>query len=186
MDEIWKNVNGKYLVSNNGLVINLNYRRTGKHKKVIPHKDAKGYLICGKGKWYFRLNRLVWTAFNGEIPKGYDIHHINGIKSDNRLENLCLKNHSEHSTEHNKEKYNKLKDKLIISAINANSKPVIQFTIDGTFIAEYKSEVEAEKITGIDHSNISACCKNKKYKKNGKEYFVKSAGGFIWKYKEVA
>ena len=35
-------------------------------------------------------HRYVWTQANGEIPKGMQIHHINGKKLDNRLENLAL------------------------------------------------------------------------------------------------
>ena len=35
-------------------------------------------------------HRYVWTQHNGEIPKGMQIHHINGKKKDNRIENLKL------------------------------------------------------------------------------------------------
>ena len=35
-----------------------------------------------------RVNRLVYETFVGEIPQGYEIDHINTIKTDNRLENL--------------------------------------------------------------------------------------------------
>lgn len=45
-------------------------------------------------------HRLVWEAANGPIPTGHHIHHINGDRGDNRLENLqCLLN-SEHMKLH--------------------------------------------------------------------------------------
>lgn len=50
-------------------------------------------------------------------------------------------------------------------------KPVIQYTLDGKPINEYKSGVEAFKITKIKH--ISSVC-------NGKR---KTAGGFKWSFK---
>lgn len=34
------------------------------------------------------LARLMWESFNGPIPQGMTIDHINGEKSDNRLDNL--------------------------------------------------------------------------------------------------
>lgn len=39
-------------------------------------------------KGYVREHILVWEAVHGELPKGMIIHHLNGIKDDNRLENL--------------------------------------------------------------------------------------------------
>lgn len=33
---------------------------------------------------------LVWESHHGSIPKGYQIHHINEIKTDNRIDNLEL------------------------------------------------------------------------------------------------
>ena len=57
---------------------------------------------------------------------------------------------------------------------NRPSKPVIQFSKDGEFIAEYNSVMEAERQTGCNPSHICKCCKGK----------LKSTGGYIWKYKE--
>lgn len=60
----------------------------GHHHKVRPG----GYILVymGKGQ-YVRRNRLVWETANGPIPEGCEIHHLNGIKDDDRIENLaCL------------------------------------------------------------------------------------------------
>ncbi len=57
------------------------------------------------------------------------------------------------------------------------NKIVQQFTLDGEFIAEYVSSMEAERQTGNYHSHITNNCK-------GKHNHI---GGFIWKFKsEVA
>ena len=37
------------------------------------------------------MHRYVWEKEKGKIPKGWDIHHLNEKKGDNRIENLeCL------------------------------------------------------------------------------------------------
>ena len=36
------------------------------------------------------VHRKVWMDANGPIPKGMHIHHINGNKHDNRLDNLAM------------------------------------------------------------------------------------------------
>lgn len=60
-------------------------------------------------------------------------------------------------------------------AINGkkHSKPILQFAKDGTFIKEWSSACEAERQLGIPQSSICQCCKG----------CVKSAGGFVWRYK---
>jgi len=62
----------------------------------LPH--SKGYIRIyvpptnGKGRGHYEMeHRMVWEWHNGKIPKGYIIHHLNGIKTDNRIENLvCI------------------------------------------------------------------------------------------------
>jgi len=55
---------------------------------------------------------------------------------------------------------------------NNNAKKVLQYDLDGNFIALYDSRVEAEEITGVKASLICGCINIER---------VKSAGGFIWK-----
>lgn len=64
-------------------------------------KDNKGYLIFWKDGKNVKLHRYVWEQANGSIPDGYDVHHKNEIKDDNRIENLELKKHEKHSSDTN-------------------------------------------------------------------------------------
>lgn len=41
------------------------------------------------------VHRLVWETFNGPVPEGMEIDHINRDKHDNRLSNLRLVSHRE-------------------------------------------------------------------------------------------
>jgi predicted DNA-binding protein YlxM (UPF0122 family) len=43
------------------------------------------------------MHRYVWENEKGKIPPGWDIHHINENKADNRIENLECLPKSEHT-----------------------------------------------------------------------------------------
>jgi hypothetical protein len=43
------------------------------------------------------MHRYVWQKEKGPIPDGWDIHHINEVKGDNRIENLECLPKSEHT-----------------------------------------------------------------------------------------
>ena len=58
--------------------------------------------------------------------------------------------------------------------IKSNKKVVLQFDKSGNYIAEFESASAAAQQTGINLGNISQVCMNKR----------KTAGGYIWKYKE--
>ncbi len=66
--------------------------------------DAKGYVYLYKPdyhrttrKSYIQEHIWVWEqVHNKQLPKGWVIHHLNGIKGDNRPENLFAMRSGEH------------------------------------------------------------------------------------------
>ncbi len=90
MEEIWKDVvgyEGFYLVSNLGNVRRVESVTNRKHGR-----NSKGYSqVClsvhGKQK-NFLIHRLVASAFVWKPQDKTEVNHINGVKNDNRAENL--------------------------------------------------------------------------------------------------
>jgi hypothetical protein len=64
------------------------------------YKDKKGYWI---NSMPIHAQRWVWINHYGTIPDGMDIHHIDGDKSNNEIENLEMISRSEHLKKHWKE-----------------------------------------------------------------------------------
>ena len=103
-DEEWLDVvgyEGLYAVSSKGRVKSITreirYPNGEKHiyyeRLLKPCKDKDGYQSVSLSKdgdmKGYRLHRLVLEAFVGEAPKGKDlVNHKNGVKDDNRVENL--------------------------------------------------------------------------------------------------
>ena len=114
-----------------------------------------------KGK-HFRIHRLILLTFQGEISGNKtDVNHIDGNKDNNKLDNLEYVSNSE----------NIIHSYAI--GLNNNSKCVLQFKLDGTFVCQFKNSVEAQNITGISRSTILRTC-------NGVQ---KIGRGFVWKFK---
>lgn len=74
----------------NGKLISKRKARKYEAGREVGYIDCHGY-VCTKykGKMY-KVHRIIWMMFYGEIPDGLQIDHINGIRHDNRIENLRL------------------------------------------------------------------------------------------------
>lgn len=177
--EVWKDIPNYegYQVSNLGRVKSLERIDALGHKRkekiLKTARDRYGYYLISLCKnsiqKFYLVHRLVWIAFNGTIPEGLQVNHINEIKSDNRLSNLNLMTAKENL---NYGSRNERAGKFLKNRKDL-SKAVLQFTLEDIFVKEYPSIMQAERETGFANSCISACC-------NGK---YKQAYGYIWKYK---
>lgn len=64
----------------------------------------KNHPFCNSKGYIFKHRVVVEQHIGRYLTKIEVVHHINGIKTDNRIENLmCFKNHSAHTTYHNNE-----------------------------------------------------------------------------------
>jgi hypothetical protein len=194
MEEIWKDIKGYeglYQVSNLGRVRSLD--RYVRHKKIGSIRLLKGkimsptvssstgYLVTtlynkGKGK-QVTIHRLVAEAFIPNPIEKTEINHINGIRDDDRVENLEWVNRSEnqlHAYKFLKRGYKLPTKEQRQKYIDTLSKEIIQYEVQIIIKekARYKSIREAERQTGVVHTSISKCCRHKQEK----------AGGYIWRY----
>ena len=90
--EIWKSVvghEGLYAVSDRGRVRRLVKRRSCPPGVILcPRTRGAGYPQVTLDGYRASVHRLVLAAFVGPCPPGMECNHLNGIKTDNRVENL--------------------------------------------------------------------------------------------------
>ena len=184
MEEIWKDTLEKnYQVSNYGNIKSIMRKcKTKWGFRIVPEKILQpfnshdDYLRVTLNKKHYFVHRLVAEAFL-EIPeelKQYigtpylHINHKDENPSNNNVNNL------EWCTAKYNNNYGTRNERIIKNRdMSKYSKPVLQYTLDGEFVKEWKSIRETDKY-GFYSSNVSACCK-------GKQKYHK---GIIWKLKD--
>ena len=80
---------------NNGKLERIDLRRTDGKWKVVDNKKnhTGGYCKVGFNGRPISYHVIIWILSTGkDIPKGYELDHINGDRIDNRIENLRLVN----------------------------------------------------------------------------------------------
>ncbi len=183
METKWAKVVGyenEYKISSSGVIASI---RTGNNLR--PHKNKLGYIRVELWKSGKRrstgLHRVLAFAFIPNPENKPDINHKDGNPSNNDLSNLewCTK------SENILHSFRVLGRKSKISEVlrtywvgrsgsrHHHSTPILQYDMQMNFIAEYGSQGEAARVTGMNQGKISRCVTGSK----------KSTGGFIWKKK---
>ena len=78
-------------------------QQTIKTKYGNARINSSGYYMISsqkEGNFEKYLHRLIYEEHYGEIPKNHFVHHKNENKLDNRIENLELISHAEHTRLH--------------------------------------------------------------------------------------
>ena len=162
--EEWIDIHGLkgYQISSFGNIRNI---KTG--KILNPSKDSGGYLQIIIRKKRYSVHRLVWEMFNGSIPEGLDVNHIDEDKTNNRLDNLNLMTRKENCNWGTRNK------RVSEHKINHPSRSdcVIKLNKKEEILHFYPSMHQASRETGVAEASISYCCSGKQ----------KTAGGYIWK-----
>lgn len=159
-------------------------------EKILKNQlERKGYIGISiqleDKKRRLKIHRLIAQAFIPNPLNLPEVNHINGIKSDNRIENLewiTSSNNQKHAyktglrvvtEKQRKSSKNNIK-KVSYLAHEKNRRKVKQYNLKNEYIKTWDSITDAIKTLGfrVGSSKISECCSNK----------TKTAYGYIWKY----
>jgi hypothetical protein len=189
--EIWKDLEWyewKYQVSSLWKIKILK-NRYWKTKMLNPAISTYWYRVVWLWKdWIWkqnRVNRIIASTFIPNTENKREVNHINGIKIDDRVENLewCTPGENQKhaykiwlkvvSDNHNFKTNHPSKWKFW--KLNCNSNTILQYDKKWIFIKEWWSALEILRELKIDNSSIWRCCSWK----------LKTSWWFIWKFKKT-
>lgn len=164
--EIWVFIKGfdrKYSISSYGKVRNnLTGRELSGKPNLGGYLQVRLYHGDNTSEW-FLIHKLVAETFIPNLTDSEEIDHIDGIKTNNAVTNLRWVTSSENKMNICKEVRKRKKGKI---------KKILQYTLEGNLVREWKTAAEVERTTGYSSVCILWCCKG----------ISKTAYGYKWEY----
>lgn len=195
----------QYFVTDTGQVWNDDLKRY-----VKLHERDSHIITCltddsGKQRTKFGVHNLVATCFLRLLQKGEVVHHVDKNPQNNNLSNLKIISASEHSRQHNYERWasgtydgvaaqasERAKKAWAAGAyeghgekmrkawknsvrLDCEKKKVAQLSLDGKLVNVWPSVNESGR-NGYDQGAVSCCCNGKRHHKTHK--------GFRWMWYE--
>jgi hypothetical protein len=148
-NEIWKEIPFEIIKINNYFISDYGRIRNNRGEILNLSPNIHGYVKLNINKNILSVHRLVALVFLPNLNNKEFVNHIDGIKSNNKLDNLewatCLENN-----------LHKIKNGL-----SNTTKKVIQYDINMNKLNEFYSIVDASNQLNLHVSTISNCCSEK-------------------------
>lgn len=147
----------RYKVSRDGRIICMDWGGYGKPRLCALSEVTNGYLKVGIDGVLKFVHRIVAETFI-QNPKGKPcVDHVDTNRQNNSVDNLRWVTQKENCNNP-------------LSIKNYNRQPIVQLTLDGTFVNRFVRQMDASLEFGVKQGCISNCCHGRR----------KSAGGFRW------
>lgn len=135
------------------------------------------YLICclrnDDGKdWKVQFHRVIWTAVNGAIPEGYDIHHKDSNPLNNSISNLEMIDTFSHLSMHHKGK------KIPKEQVEKHREKMINRKDLSYPLYEYDDNLNLIKT----YPSIRQCARDNNYPKTTLQYKINSGELYMGKF----
>lgn len=160
--ENWKKLTGytnDYEVSDCGNVAKI----VNGERVMLRQGNNQGYRYVNIGKPSVTkfVHRLVWEAFNGQIPKKWQIDHLDFDRANNRLENLRCVPAAINSARHS------------LEALKKTQRPVYMIDPEtDEIVTRFDSMSEAARYAGVNPATIWQVCNR----------ITNTAADWKWKY----